>query len=181
MKRTALAALFAMIAVIGVAIPAAGATGPFFIKATSANICVKVTPDRPGTFVIQGDYAGHDCRKMFFSRDGVVSGHPYGEIQTAGSLDMAAGTACSNVLLTHHGATGTIWVQYVAETGRQYIINRYCNGVLGGGTNCVAALSGDGHIRDGWTIEAVGTHGWFQRVNWILVSSAKQRNTRAGC
>lgn len=181
MKRAASAVIFAVISVICVAIPAAGATGPFFIKAQSANICVKVSPDQPGKLVVQGDYTKRDCRKVFFNRAGTSNGHPFGEIQTSAPLDLAAGTTCTSVFLAPHGASGTIWFQYTAETGRQYIVNRYCDDFLGFGSNCVAALSGDGNVGDDWTIEPIGTHGWFQRMAWIVTSRVRHLFTRAGC
>lgn len=187
MKRTIGAAVIALLAAIAMAIPAGAATGPFFIKTLNHQsgkpvVCIKVTPDQVGSTVIQGDESKGDCRKMFFSRAGFVNGHPYGEIQTSAPLDLAATSDCSHVTLAKHGATGTIWVQYVTGSGvPQYIINRHCNSQFGGSTNCNAALSASGTPRSDWLITKLGTPGYLQAVVWLQVSAPVSRHVSAGC
>lgn len=184
-RRTVLATAFAAIASVCMVIPASAATGPFYIKtqnhAPGKNpVCIKVSPDQPGENVVQGDFNSRDCRKMFFNRVGFINGHPYGEIQTSADLDLASPN-CSTVTLEPSGGTGTIWVQYVADIAKQYIISRHCNSVFGGGTNCVAALSASGVVGSNWIVTRLGTRGWLQRVVWIQTSSKSARSQRAGC
>ena len=188
MRRTILTALIATTAALCVAIPASGATGPFFIKTLNHQsgkpvVCIKVSPDQVGSKVVQGDESKGDCRKMFFSRAGFVNGHPYGEIQTSAPLDLAATSDCSHVTLAKHGATGTIWVQYVTGSGvPQYIINRHCNAQFGGSTNCNAALSASGTPGSDWLIAKLGMNGFLQAVVWLQVTSpAGHRHVSAGC
>jgi len=178
------ALLLTIIAGLALTVPASAstrATGPFILKAQSANVCVKATPNRPGTAVIQGDYSEGDCRKLFFDRIGFVNGNPYGEWETAGGRTALSSLNCSTVTLQATHATGTSWVTYILGGGHPIkLINKRCDGNIGN-SDCVEALAATGDIGAPWfVINWRQNPGYFTSMH-IIQTSAGPRTSRAGC
>jgi hypothetical protein len=154
------------------------ATGPFFVRAHFSPVCIKATPDRVGSNVVEGDYHASDCRKMFFDQLGHVDGFAYGQWLTAGGHAVAA-PECFRVTLEASHSTGTSWVTYLSATGQTFLVNKRCD--EGAGRNCLEVLAADGNIGDAWVvINRNQNPGFFTDMRIVPLASPRPQ-ARAGC
>ncbi len=198
-RRTITGLMLAIALSLGLGAPAAtasahqprtGATGPFFIVALHYPACVKASPNRPGTTVIQGDYHARDCRKVFFDVRGHVNGKPYGRWETATPVHVLAAPNCDLVSLQNQNSVGDLWVENVSG-GRLEMVSKHCDETEGL-SNCVYVLAASGTIGLAWIVVDKEVHqGYFTAVRTVqqpvhLVpqlarSFHRQPSIQAGC
>lgn len=180
-KKGCLAKAVAVVVPLAVAILCAGsagaATGPFFVRAQHSPVCIKVSPDQPGTHAVQGDYHAGDCRKLFFDQLGHVNGFAYGQWMTTGKHALAAPT-CGVVDLEASHGTGTSWVTYLAATGQTYLVNKRCDEK--DGSNCLIVIAATGQPGDTWSVLDRRIPGFFTNMRIVPLASSHPQ-VRAGC
>jgi len=170
MRRAILGSLLALTAGLTLATssPASSstrATGPFFIVALNYPACVKASPNRPGTTVVQGDYHMRDCRKVFFDQRGTVGGKPYGRWETSTPVHVIAAPTCDLVSLQNQNATGDLWVENISG-GHLQMVNKHCDEA--DGSNCLVVLAASGHIGVAWIVINENQHpGFFTGVRTV--------------